>query len=60
MNKQEDSNTGLSEFLIRKLADGYKIRSIKTGKKVLIDYDLQLAFLQSKDYELPMVDKKEE
>ena len=50
MIKQED----LSEFLIRKLADGYKIRSIKTGKKVLIDYDSLLAFLQSKDYELPM------
>ncbi len=54
MIKQEDPNTGLSEFLIRKLADGYKIRSIKTGKKVLIDYDSLLAFLQSKDYELPM------
>ena len=52
--KQEDPNTGLSEFLIRKLADGYKIRSIKTGKKVLIDYDSLFAFLQSKDYELPM------
>lgn len=26
MIKQEDPNTGLSEFLIRKLADGYKIR----------------------------------
>ena len=54
MIKQEDPNTGLSEFLIRKLTDGYKIRSIKTGKKVLIDYDSLLAFLQSKDYELSM------
>lgn len=54
MIKQEDPNTWLSEFLIRKLADGYKIRSIKTGKKTLIDYDSLLAFLQSKDYKLPM------
>lgn len=54
MLKQEDPNTGLSEFLIRKLANTYKIRSIKTGKKLLIDYDSLLAFLQSKKYELPM------
>lgn len=54
MIKQEDPNTGLSEFLIRKLANNYKIRSIKTGKKIMIDYDSLFAFLQSKDYELPM------
>ena len=54
MIKQEDPNTCLSEFLIRKLANNYKIRSIKTGKKLLIDYDSLLAFLQSKEYELPM------
>ena len=54
MIKQEDPNTGLSEFLIRKLANNYKIRSIKTGKKIMIDYDSLLAFLQSKEYELPM------
>lgn len=54
MIKQEDHNTSLSEFLIRKLANNYKIRSIKTGKKIMIDYDSLLAFLQSKEYELPM------
>jgi len=54
MLKKEDSETCLSEFLIRKLANNYKIRSIKTGNKVLIDYDSLLAFLQSKSYELPM------
>ena len=54
MLKKEDPETCLSEFLIRKLANNYKIRSIKTGKKVLIDYDSLLAFLQSKSYELPM------
>lgn len=54
MIKQEDSSTSLSEFLIRKLANNYKIRSIKTGKKIMIDYDSLLAFLQSKEYELPM------
>lgn len=54
MIKQEDPNTSLSEFLIRKLANNNKIRSIKTGKKIMIDYDSLLAFLQSKEYELPM------
>ena len=54
MLKKEDPETCLSEFLIRKLANNYKIRSIKTGNKVLIDYDSLLAFLQSKSYELPM------
>ena len=54
MLKKEDTETCLSEFLIRKLANNYKIRSIKTGNKVLIDYDSLLAFLQSKSYELPM------
>ena len=54
MLKLEDPETGLSEFLIRKLANNYKIRSIRTGNKVLIDYDSLLAFLQSKTYDLPM------
>lgn len=46
--------TGLSEFLIRKLANNYKIRSFKTGNKILIDYDSLMAFLQSQEYDLPM------
>ena len=54
MLKKEDPNTGLSEFLIRKLANNYKIRSFKTGNKILIDYDSLMAFLQSKEYDLPM------
>ena len=54
MLKKEDPNTGLSEFLIRKLANNYKIRSFKTGNKILIDFDSLMAFLQSQDYDLPM------
>lgn len=54
MLRQEDPNTGLSEFLIRKLANNYKIRSFKTGSKILIDYDSLIAFLQSETYDLPM------
>lgn len=52
--KQEDPNTGLSDFLIRNLANNYKIRSFKTGNKILIDYDSLLAYLRSETYELPM------
>lgn len=54
MLKKEDPETCLSEFLIRKLANNYKIRSFKTGNKILIDYDSLMAFLQSQDYGLPM------
>ena len=54
MLKKEDPNTGFSEFLIRKLANNYKIRSFKTGNKILIDFDSLMAFLQSQDYDLPM------
>lgn len=56
MLKQEDEKTCISEFLIRKLANNYKIRSIKIGNKLLIDYDSLVAFLQSKSYELPRTD----
>ncbi len=54
MLKQEDPNSGLSDFLIRKLANSYKIRSFKTGNKILIDYDSLMAYLRSEDYDLPM------
>ena len=52
--KKEDPSTGLSDFLIRKLANNYKIRSFKTGNKILIDYDSLLAYLRSEEYDLPM------
>ena len=54
MLKQEDPNSGLSDFLIRKLANSYKIRSFKTGNKILIDYDSLMAYLRSENYDLPM------
>ncbi len=54
MLKADDPQTSLSEFLIRKLANNYKIRSLKTGSKLLIDYDSLLAFLKSEAYALPM------
>jgi len=54
MLKQEDPNSGLSDFLIRKLANSYKIRSFKTGNKILIDYDSLMAYLRSEVYDLPM------
>lgn len=51
--KQDVPGTRLSEFLIRKLALQKKIRSIKTGTKLLVDYDSLMAYLSSKEYELP-------
>lgn len=54
MLRKEDPSTGLSGFIIRKLANNSKIRSFKTGNKILIDYDSLIAFLQSQEYDLPM------
>ncbi len=51
---KEDPESAMSEFLIRKLVESEKIRSIKTGTKVLVDYDSLLAWLYGKEYELPM------
>jgi len=52
MLKVEDPNTNISEFLLRKLANNVQIRSIKTGNRLLIDYDSLLAFLKGQEYEL--------
>jgi len=52
--KSQDSQSALSVFLIKKLATQGKIRSIKTGKKLLIDYDSLIAFLNGQTYELPL------
>ena len=54
MLRKEDPSTGLSEFIIRKLANNSKICSFKTGNKILIDYDSLIAFLRSQEYDLAM------
>lgn len=50
----EDPKSGLTEYLVRKLANYKKIRSFKTGNKLLIDFDSLMAYLESKEYNLPM------
>lgn len=56
--KVSDKNNIIAMFeelkLIRQLAYNEKIRSIKSGSKVMIDFDSLLAFLQSKESYLPM------
>ena len=54
MIKKEDPESRISAYMIRQLAYNEKIRSIKSGSKVMIDFDSLLAFLQSKEYYLPM------
>lgn len=54
MIRKEDPESRISAYLIRQLAYNEKIRSIKSGSKVMIDFDSLLAFLQSKEYYLPM------
>ena len=54
MIRQEDPESRISAYMIRQLAYNEKIRSIKSGSKVMIDFDSLLAFLQSKEYYLPM------
>ena len=52
--KSLDPNTAISAFLIRKMALQEKIRSVKTGCKLLVDVDSVIAFLRGDEYELPM------
>ena len=54
MIRKEDPESRISAYMIRQLAYNEKIRSIKSGTKVMIDFDSLLAFLQSKEYYLPM------
>ena len=54
MIRKEDPESRISAYMIRQLAYNEKIRSIKSGSKVMIDFDSLLAFLQRKEYYLPM------
>ena len=54
MIRKEDPESRISAYMIKQLAYNEKIRSIKSGSKVMIDFDSLLAFLQSKEYYLPM------
>lgn len=54
MIKHEDPDSSITAYFIRMLAYNEKICSVKTGSKVMVDFDSLLAFLQSKEYALPM------
>ena len=54
MIRKYDPESRISAYMIRQLAYNEKIRSIKSGSKVMVDFDSLLAFLQSKEYYLPM------
>ncbi len=43
--KQADNQTAVTYHFIRKLCDSGCIKSIRTGKKILINYDELLAYL---------------
>jgi len=49
--KGKDNDTGITRFYIVKLANGEKIRSLKSGRKLLVDFDSLIAFLQGTEYE---------
>lgn len=49
--KEQDEETGITRFYIVKLANNEKIRSLKSGRKLLIDFDSLVAFLQGTPYE---------
>ena len=49
--KAKDNDTGITRFYIVKLANGEKIRSLKSGRKLLVDFDSLIAFLQGTEYE---------
>lgn len=56
--KKEDEETSISRFFIIKLANEKLIRSLKTGRKLLIDYDSLIAYLNEKEYEYPASQRK--
>lgn len=43
--RQADSQTAVTYHFIRKLCDSGHIKSIRAGKKILINYDELLAYL---------------
>lgn len=43
--KQADSQTAVTYHFIRKLCDSGCVKSIRAGKKILINYDELLAYL---------------
>jgi len=49
--KAQDGDTGITRFYIVKLANMEKIRSLKSGRKLLIDFDSLIAFLEGSPYE---------
>lgn len=49
--KEKDNDTGITRFYIVKLANGEKIGSLKSGRKLLVDFDSLIAFLQGTVYE---------
>lgn len=56
--KKEDEGTSISRFFIMKLANEKLIRSIKTGRKLLVDFDSLIAYLNDKEYEYPPSQRK--
>ena len=52
--KTQDPNSGISHFLIRKMAFQQKIRSLRTRSKLLVDVDSIHALLRGEEYELPL------
>ncbi len=46
--KEEDSNTAVTEYFIRKLVTEGKIPSFKTGNKHLLDVDVLQSYLYGK------------
>lgn len=49
--KEQDKDSGITRFYIVKLANSEKIRSLKSGRKLLIDFTSLLAFLHGTHYE---------
>lgn len=43
--QKEDNNTAISTWLIRNLCKEDKVKNIKSGSKVLVDYDDLLKYL---------------
>lgn len=53
MIKAVDKDSGITRFYIVKLANQEQIRSLKSGRKILVDYNSLIAYLNGTEYKAP-------
>lgn len=53
MIHEYDASSGITRFYIVRLANQEKVRSLKSGRKILVDFNSLLAYLNGTEYNAP-------